>query len=242
MNYRKFCYWVLPEKLEKLKKDFEEKGLAELEETQIPCRVLKASSEVAWVSESAWRGFCARRTSWYWSSDKVGQYLIVSQKPIEQINPEGCIMISDSDFKPLQLPSSAELVELINSKEFQMRKPSSWEKVEESEKEFYQSWFQRRSPNTPFDFNKLFASHSANHSNFINPKFFVIQDGEKSPYSIGESLWVCSSCLEFFNILGSQWKTKYVVPCMGAVLFARLPMDRYFEVKTFRSRSSQKAL
>lgn len=241
MSYRKFCYWVTPDKIEQLKRDFDEKEVVAIEETQIPCRVLKASNEVAWVSDSAWRGFCSRRTSWYWSSNKAGQFLMVSQKPIEKLNTEGCIIISDSDFKPIQLPSPNEIIELVNSKEFQMQKPPSWEKVEETEKEFYRTWFQRRSPDTPFDFNKIFACHSANHSNFINPKFFIIQNGEKSPYSIGQSLWVCSSCLEFFNILGSQWETKYVVPCIGAVLFAHLPMDRYFEVKTLRPRSSMKA-
>ena len=56
------------------------------------------------------------------------------------------------------------------------------------------------------------------------------------PYSISDSIHVCSSCLEFFNILGKQWPVKYVVPCIGAVQFAHLPMDQYFEVKTFRGR------
>jgi hypothetical protein len=61
------------------------------------------------------------------------------------------------------------------------------------------------------------------------------QNGIMAPYSIADSIHVCSSCLEFFNILGSQWPVKYVVPCIGAVQFARLSMDHYFEVKIFQA-------
>jgi hypothetical protein len=60
--------------------------------------------------------------------------------------------------------------------------------------------------------------------------------GEKAPYSISDSLYVCSSCLEFFNILGEQWPTKYVVPCIGAVKFAGLPMNQYFKVEVLRAK------
>lgn len=56
--------------------------------------------------------------------------------------------------------------------------------------------------------------------------------GGKAPYSIAGSLHVCSSCLEFFNVIGDQWRLKYVVPCIGAVQFARLPINQYFEVET----------
>jgi hypothetical protein len=41
-----------------------------------------------------------------------------------------------------------------------------------------------------------------------------------------------ASCLEFFNILRDQWPVKYVVPCIGAVKFADLPMNHCFEIRT----------
>ena len=85
--------------------------------------------------------------------------------------------------------------------------------------------------NEPFDFDKIFMSHSANHANFLDPKFFVQLNGAPAPYSIADSLRVCSSCLELFNILGGQWPVKYVIPCIGAVQFAHLPLNRYLRVE-----------
>jgi hypothetical protein len=82
-------------------------------------------------------------------------------------------------------------------------------------------------------------SHSANHSNFLDPKFFIKLDGLIVPYSIADSLHVCSSCLEFFNVLGSEWLVKYVVPCIGAVLFGRLPIDRYFKVNVINGKDAE---
>ena len=94
----------------------------------------------------------------------------------------------------------------------------------------------------PFDFEKTFMIHSANHSNFITPEFYVDVNGAKVPYSISDSAHVCSSCIEFFNILGEQWPVKCVVPCIGAVQFARLPQDQYFEVLSGNTYADHKRL
>jgi hypothetical protein len=152
---------------------------------------------------------------------------------------EDPIIITESDFRPPRLPSPDELAPLIKSQEFQNRKPPIWEKVDPLDKEFYQRWYERHRPDEPFDFDKIFAHHSANHANFLDPKFFATPNGITVPYSIADSIHVCSSCLEFFNILGSQWPVKYVVPCIGAVQFAHLPIDLYFEVNTLNKRDPQ---
>jgi hypothetical protein len=145
---------------------------------------------------------------------------------------EDPIVITESNFTPYQLPTHEEIFQLVESKEYRKRKPRIWDQVDPLEKEFYKRWFERNQINEPFDFEKILRSHSANHANFIDPKFLINTDGIKAPYSIADSIHVCSSCLEFFNILGKQWPVKYVVPCIGAVQFAHLPMDQYFEVKT----------
>ena len=232
MAYQKFCYWVDPRELEKIRKSHEKKGVELDDEPRIPCRVLRPSRDIVYLTPPAWYGFCKRRTSWYWESEKSSQVLVVSNTSLDQLGVGNPIIITESNFKPDRFPSADEIPEMIKSKEYQQRKPNRWEKVEPIDIEFYRTWFERRRPNELFDFGKIFASHSANHSNFIDPKFFITQNGTISPYSIADSLRVCSSCMEFFNILGSQWPIKYVVPCIGAVLFAHLPMDQYFEVKT----------
>jgi hypothetical protein len=230
-EYQKFCYWVDSGGLKKVREEIEQKGEELDDEARIPCRVLRSSRDIGYLTPLAWDGFCKRRTSWYRRSDKAGKFLVVSNTSLDHLDIGNPIVITESDFKPDRFPTPDEIPEMIKSKEYQQMKPNTWEKVEPIEVEFYQTWFERRRANEPFDFDQIFASHSANHSNFIDPRFFVTQNGVISPYSIAESLRVCSSCMEFFNILGSQWPIKYVVPCIGAVLFARLSMDQYFEVR-----------
>jgi hypothetical protein len=138
----------------------------------------------------------------------------------------------NSSFRPERLPTPSEIIELARSRSFQQAMPCSWSKPDIVEKEFYQKWFERHHINESFDFEKILMSHSANHANFIDPKFFNDLNGSKAPYSIADSTHVCSSCLEFFNILGNQWPAKYVVPCVGAVQFAKLPIDKYLKVIT----------
>ena len=231
-EYQKFCYWIDLHGLRKVKKRLVEKGIQLTDEARIPCRVLRASREVGYLAPPAWDGFCKRRTSWYWKSHKAGKFLVVSNTSLDHLDIENPIIITESDFKPDRLPSPGEILQLIKSEKYQGLKPDAWDKVDPLDKEFYQRWFERHRPGEPFDFDKLFAHHSANHANFLDPKFFVNLNGIMVPYSIADSIHVCSSCLELFNILGEQWPVKYVIPCIGAVQFAHLPMDQYFEVAT----------
>jgi hypothetical protein len=147
--------------------------------------------------------------------------------------------ISYLDFKPDHLPSYEEVLQLIKSEKYQRLKPDAWEKVDPLDKEFYQRWFERHLPQELFDFDTIFAHHSANHANFIDPKFFIVMNGTKVPYSIADRIHVCSSCLEFFNILGDQWPVKYVVPCIGAVQFAHLPVGQYFSVNAVNEKDAE---
>ena len=239
-EYKKFCYWVDFQSFKAVRRGLEEKGIELPDEARIPCRVLRASKEIAFLAPPAWNGFCKRRTSWYRKSKMTGKFLIISNSPLDVPDLENPIIIMGSNFMPDRLPNPDEFSQLVRSKEYQKRKPSEWDKPDPLEKEFYQRWFERQQRKEPFDFDRILLSHSANHANFLDPKFFVKLNGTIVPYSIADSIYVCSSCLEFFDIPGSQWPVKYVVPCIGAVQFAHLPMDRYFEVRTQRADDSNK--
>jgi hypothetical protein len=232
MKYQKFCYWVNSHGLEKVRGNIEQGGNELDDEAQIPCRALRSSRDFEYLPPLAWEGFCRRRTSWYRGSDKAGKFLAVSHVSLGHLDIGNPIIIKESNFKPEHLPSYEEILQLIKSEKYQSLKPDAWEKVESLDKEFYQRWFERHRPEDLFDFERIFAYHSANHANFIDPKHFISLDGLLVPYSIANSIGVCSSCVEFFNILGEQWPIKYVVPCIGAVQFAHLPIDQYFEVRT----------
>jgi hypothetical protein len=230
-EYKKFCYWIDSHNLKKVREDIEQQGRELDDEARIPCRVLRSSRDIGYLAPPAWDGFCKRRTSWYRRSKKAGKFLMVSNTSLNHLDIGNPIIIKASNFKPGHLPFYGEILQLIKSEEYQSLKPDVWEKVDPLDKEFYQRWFERYQTKELFDFDKIFAHHSANHANFIDPKFLINTDGIKAPYSIADSIHVCSSCIEFFNILGEQWPVKYVVPCIGAVQFAHLPIDQYFEVR-----------
>lgn len=222
--------------LKKVRKNLEEKEIELLDEARIPCRVLRESINIAFLAPPAWNGFCKRRTSWFRKSKMAGKFLIVSSSPLDLPDLENPIIVVESNFKPDRFPSCEEISQLIQSKEYQTRKPPEWDKPDPLERDFYQRWFERNRVNEPFDFEKILMSHSANHANFLDPKYSINLNGSIVPYSIADSIHVCSSCLEFFNILGDQWPVKYVLPCIGAVKFAGLPMDHYFEVKAQKTQ------
>ena len=238
-EYKKFCYWVNFHGLRKVRNDFEERGVQLDDEARIPCRVLRSSRDIGYLAPPAWDGFCKRRTSWYRRSDKAGKFLVVSKTSLDRLGIGNPIIIKESNFKPAPLPSYEEVLQLIKSEKYQRLKPDAWEKVGPLDKEFYQRWFERHRPQELFDFDKIFAHHSANHANFIDARYFVTLNGLLVPYSIADSIHVCSSCLEFFNILGSQWPVKYVVPCIGAVQFAHLPEDQYFRVNALNEKNAE---
>ncbi len=200
MVYKKYCYWVDFQTSEVIREHLEKKGVEFFEETRVPCRALRESTDIASITPSAWDGLCKRRTSWYRNSDRAHQFLVVSNSRLDL--PDHPIVITNSNFRPGRLPSAEEISQLLESHEYQKRKPLEWDNPDPSEKNFYQRWLERQQEKESFDFDKILQSHSANHANFLAPKFYVTIDGATVPYSIAKSIHVCSSCLEFFNILG----------------------------------------
>ena len=177
---------------------------------------------------------CKRKTSWYFESSRNGKVLIVSDTAVDLRGFGDASLIVPSPFEPPSLPSYDEILTLAQSPEYLRKKSSHWDQVESQEKVTHERWLRRFGVDTSFD--EVFHYHAANHANFIEPRFFVCEEGVTVPYSIAGSTHVCSSCLEFFGILGERWPIKYVVPCLGAVQFARLPIDRYLRVETEKRR------
>ena len=153
-SYKKYCYWLDSNGFTSVKKVLEEKENQGTDETHLPCRVLKTSTELGYVAPSAWNGFCKRRTSWYWRSEKAEKFLIVSNKPMDIPGCKDPITIVESNFKPDRLPSLKEILELIESDEYRKRKPKGWDKPDPIEKDFYQIYFERYGATDSFDFDK----------------------------------------------------------------------------------------
>ena len=72
--------------------------------------------------------------------------------------------------------------------------------------------------------------HRANHANFLSKKVTTEVDGKQVPYSVTGNESVCSSCVEFFNIIEVNSR-KLVRSCPGAVTFGGAKRDIYYDIK-----------
>jgi hypothetical protein len=76
-------------------------------------------------------------------------------------------------------------------------------------------------------------SHKANHANFVANKITTEIDGENVPYSISENAGVCSSCVEFFNIVNKDQR-KLVRACPGSITFGGAKKDVFLDIQPIR--------
>ena len=127
------------------------------------------------------------------------------------------------------LPDREEQRALIQRDSYRNSRPEEWENIGAEDREAQQKWLKVMGLQG-LTFEELFISHCANHANFIEPAYQVLEDHQPVPYSLGKTRTVCSACLEFYNIIGASFQKKYVVPCPGAVLFAGMVPNHYYEV------------
>lgn len=210
--------------------DLTSKGISLKSAKGIVCTPLDRINKITSVAPDVWNATCARQGSWYRSSERNGLYLVVSSFPLEGYEEYKAAMITESDFVPPQLATKKEKEALLADNEFERRLPREWQRMDEREKRVYLRWARRLGSDVE-DYVFLYLSHTANHANFIKPKFFVRDDNGIIPYSIDRSAHLCSSCVELFQILGGQYEKKLVAPCPGATIFARLEPDRYLLVE-----------
>lgn len=179
----------------------------------------------------AWENYalCRRQFSWYRQSPRRGQTLVVSALPLPAPAPEPEVIIRNSSFRPPRLPTPGEQSALIQRASYRNSRPDAWENIGAADREEQVRWMKVMGLQG-MTFEELFVGHCANHANFIEPAYQVLEDTQPVPYSQGKTRTVCSACLEFFNIIGAPLKKKYVVPCPGAVLFAGMVPNHYYEV------------
>ena len=192
------------------------------------CTPLDAFVRASFIAPKVWDKVCARQGAWYRNSDRFGQDLLVLDEPYEPLASRTNTIIRISDFRPDRFATPEEMRALIESPVYKRFRPDQWEQVSPKEKKRWERWMSKYGFDTPFD--ELFTAHSANHANFLTPKLYLGENGIKVPYSIAPSSHLCSCCAEFYNLIGTEYPKKLVSPCLGAIVFAGLPMDRYFEV------------
>jgi len=195
------------------------------------CVPLARNVDIGFVPWDGWDKYalCRRQLTWFNANHPCyGQVLVISSRSIEEIDNNPTVVIRDTKFKPPETPSRAEQLQLINRESYQKARPDAWEDIDGGDPEFQERWL-RVMGIRGISYDELFVTHCANHANFIEPVYFIREGEQIVPYSIAKTIHICSACLEFFNILGSSFKKKLVAPCPGAVLFAGMAPNRYYE-------------
>ena len=192
---------------------------------------LSREVEIGFVSPDAWGNypFCRRPLSWYKASSFVGRILVVSSFELQEYHFTPETIIRESNFQPPQLPGREGKLKMIEQESYQKAKPPEWEDIDAEGPELHNQWLKIMGVRG-VSYEELFITHCANHANFIEPVYSIVEENGPVPYSIDKTSHICSACLEFFNIIGANFRKKYVVPCPGAVLFAGMAANRYYEV------------
>ena len=227
--YIKYVYWFTGDEEARLREDMKERNIKIKAAKGIVCTPLDEINKVSIVSPEVWDDTCFRQGSWYRASDKNGLYLVVSSFDLGGYAEQKTATITRSEFDPPRLANKEEKQSMIDDQEFMSKIPPDWQKIDEVEKRIYLRWAKRLGSEVR-DYDFLYLSHTANHANFINPRFFIRQNRSMIPYSIDCSAHLCSCCLELFQVLGTQYAKKLVAPCPGATIFARLIPNRYLLV------------
>jgi len=224
--YQKHIYWITENDSKRLKENLEDRHIKLKQARGIVCTGLDRINTITMVAPEVWNETCDRQGSWYRASEKNGLYLIISAFELDEFKANKATVITESDFVMPRPASHAEKQLLIEDSRFQEKMPAQWQQVDKTEKRIYLRWAKRLGSSIE-DHDQLYMTQTANHANFITPKFFIETADGIIPYSIDRSAHLCSCCVELFQILGSEFNKKLVTPCPGAVIFARLKPDRY---------------
>ncbi|MBW1804471.1 MAG: hypothetical protein JRJ85_27530 [Deltaproteobacteria bacterium] len=235
-NYQKHVYWLTRAAFSRLQEAFHSRNMKIRLAKGIVCSPLDEINKITCVAPEVWNETCARQGSWYRTSDKNGLYLVVSSFDIAGFDGMKTATISRSNFKPPRLASAEEKERLVRDFAFKKWVPAQWNEVGDIERRVYLKWAHRLGSDVK-DFDSLLLSHSANHANFITPRFFIEDNHHIVPYSIDSSAHLCSCCLELFQVIGDNFRKKLVAPCPGAIFFARLEVDQYLLVEKMEEKT-----
>lgn len=228
--YEKHIYWVSPEEEGRLRDELAEQGIRLKSAKGVVCTPLDEINRIASVAPEVWDDTCGRQGSWYRQSERNGLFLIVSSFPLAGYEERKAARITRSDFHPPRYAAPEEIEAMVSEPAFAGQVPKRWSEADDVEQRIQLRWARRLGAKDP-EYPSLFRVHTANHANFLRPRFTVRENGLVVPYSIAPSAQLCSCCLELFQVLGSGHPRKYVAPCPGAAIFARLEPDVYLRVE-----------
>jgi hypothetical protein len=229
---RRYVYWLSARELRELEERMRAENKRITPVKGVPCKGFNELVETSYVAPEEWNKVCGRQGGWYRESERRGQYLVVSAEPLVGVERGLAAIVDSCDFTPPRLPDAREVADLARSEAVRSRLPEGWQDTTDRERA---GWRRRLSKlGSDMTLDDLIELHTANHANFIEPRFHVEspEDSGPAPYSIGRTAEVCSACVELSGLLGSEYPVRYVMPCPGFVTFTKLPADQYLRVST----------
>jgi hypothetical protein len=226
-GYCKWAAWTDADHAQILIGELAARGHRVYQTAKAVCVPLSMQITIGLVLPEAWNApLCRRPCSWQRHSPLAGRYLWISDQDLSPFGLMPQIKITAVAFKAPQLPDTAAKQALIARESYRRAKPVEWDDLAAEDPAQRQRWMRVMGVRAK-RFEDVFLTHCANHANFIEAQY-CLRDGESIiPYAIGPTKEVCSACLELFNVLGTAYPRKLVVPCPGAVIFAGLPVNRY---------------
>lgn len=228
--YKKYVYWLTEKEADRARKTLQDQGLKVRMAKGVPCTPLDAFNKISIVAPSIWNDICHRQGSWYRESEKNGLYLVVSSFPVTGLENGLEAIVTLTDFKAPRLATVEDKQIMISDPEFKKKIPLEWMKLDEKDTKLTLKWAKKLDSRIE-NYETIYLTHTANHANFLTPRFFIKERDVVVPYSIDKSAYLCSCCLEIFQVLGRPFTKKLIAPCPGATLFARLESDRYLLVE-----------
>ncbi len=231
----KYAYWLNHTELQYVQNRLQALGHKTTLTDKVVCSPLSDKIETGIVPPKTWSEtkVCRRQLSWYQISRHAGQYLLISSRDLTECGLQLQIVLEPRpESRPPSLPQHQDLFALLQKDDYLAYKPEKWDDLDAEDPAEQKRWMKimgiRR-----MEYEQLFVYHCANHANFLDPVYFLREDEHIVPYSIAPTKYICSACLELFNIIGESFHKKLVMPCPGAVIFAGLSANKYIAVTTW---------
>ena len=226
----KYSYWLDNAHLAQLRAEIKEKKIEMICAQYSPCEVLKGN--IGYAEPHVWPVICKPdATPWYTESRFNGKNLVVSSTGLG--DPFASFLettITPVSFNLPSMPTLKEKKDLSENNEYLACEPSAWREFPEEWSDEITKGFAHMTGNQSITFEDIRFRWAAVHANFINPVYRANEEYSLAPYSIDESRYISTCCVELFNLLDSSEKAFLVRPCIGAVIAEALENKYYYVV------------
>ena len=231
----KYCYWLDNNHLSYLKEEMKEKGVETTCAQYAPCEALKG--EIGYAEPHVWPLLCkSDATPWYNESMFNGNILVVSSFPLnERYETFLQTTITPVAFQTPYMPTLEEKEKLCEDSVYLSKKPKAWSEFPKEWSEEMVKGFAKMTGNQSITFEDVLVRWNAVHANFINPTYRADETYSNAPYSIDESKYISTCCVQLFNLIDSDERALLVRPCIGAVIADVLADNQYYHVDIKRS-------